>query len=177
MNFKVTGFTATEVVRFTGVSYATLNYWAKIGLVTPSLLPARGSGSRRVYDFGDVVGIRVALKLRRAGIFGKAMPQILEVVRRAGFDSPSRMKIDLASGCDVIITPKAGESICEGRHPGQVMLNFSWDCRGEAADLREMLRAQQTESNTTITPGRKPVEPARIDVASALARICPVVLG
>jgi len=63
-------------------------------------------------NFEDVVGIRVALKLRRAGIFGEAMPRILEVVRRAGFDSPSRMKIDLASGGDFTITPKAGESIC-----------------------------------------------------------------
>src|ERR1035441_3201419 len=116
-----TGFTATQVVRITRVSYQTLNYWAKIGLVKPSVLAAQGSGSRRVYDFADLVSILVALKLRRAGIFGKAMTQILDVLRRTGFESPASVAIEITPTGEAVVTSGAGESFSARRHPGQLL--------------------------------------------------------
>src|SRR5437867_2650028 len=116
-------FTAAQVVRITHVPYETLNYWARIGLVKPSVLAARGSGSRRVYDFQDLVAIRVALKLRRAGIFGKAMVRILEVLRQAGFDSPAGVAIEITPAGDVVVTPSGAESFSARQRPGQLLLD------------------------------------------------------
>src|SRR3974390_1576181 len=91
-------FTASEVVRITGVKYQTLNHWARIGLVRPSILSAKGSGSRRGYDFQDLVSIRVALKWRRAGIFGPAIARILRVLRQIGFETPTSVAIKSRPG-------------------------------------------------------------------------------
>jgi len=45
--------TATSSVRLallvTGVTYRQLDYWARTDLVTPSITPATGSGSKRAY--------------------------------------------------------------------------------------------------------------------------------
>src|SRR5512132_2230761 len=110
MNFETKYFTAAEVVKITRVRYGTLNYWANIGLVKPSISAARGSGNRRVYDFQDLIAIRVALRLRRAGIFGKAMARILTVLRQAGFDSPAEVAIDITPAGDAVVTSAAGPS-------------------------------------------------------------------
>ena len=41
------GFSGPTVCRLTGVTYRQLDYWARTGLVTPSITPATGSGSKR----------------------------------------------------------------------------------------------------------------------------------
>jgi DNA-binding transcriptional MerR regulator len=149
MDVESRSFTARQVVRITGLPYQTLNYWAKIGLVKPSVSAAQGSGSRRLYNFEDLVAIRVALKLRKAGIFGKAMIQILEVLRGMGFDSPAELAIDITPGREVVVTPRAGESFSARRHPGQLLLDFNCDCRGAAAELRHLVCAKEPEAVKT----------------------------
>lgn len=141
------------MVRITHVPYQTLNHWVKIGLVKASVSPARGSGSRRLYDFQDLVAIRVAMTLHRAGIFGKAMVRILEVLRSAGFGSPADVSIDVNSAGDVIVTSGEGMKFSARNHPGQLLLN--WDCRGAAAEVRQLLKKEYGESSAA---ARKPVK-------------------
>jgi hypothetical protein len=62
------GFTASQVVKLTSVPYSTLNLWAKKGLVEPSVSPGTGTGSERVYSFSDLVALKVAFELRKAGV-------------------------------------------------------------------------------------------------------------
>jgi DNA-binding transcriptional MerR regulator len=135
MSSESRSFTASQVVRITGVPYQTLNYWAKIGLVKPSVSTAQGSGSRRRYDFQDLVAIRVALKFRKAGIFGRAMVRIVQVLRKMGFDPATGVAIDITPGGEVVVTPRAGELISARRRPGQLLLNFSCDCRETVSQL------------------------------------------
>lgn len=150
MDIDAEFFTAARVFQITGVPYQTLNHWVKIGLVKSSISPARGSGSRLVYSFQDLASVFVALKLRRAGIYGKAMVRILEVLRKAGFDSPAQVAIDTTPDGEVIVSPSAGERISARKHPGQLLLN--WDCRGAVAELRGLLRAVEL---TTVTKAIK----------------------
>jgi hypothetical protein len=84
------------------------------------------------------------MKLHQAGIFGKAMVRILEVLRRAGFDSPAEVAIDVTPGGDVIVAPSAGVKLSVRNHPGQLLLN--WDCRGTAAEVRQLLKRGFGES-------------------------------
>jgi DNA-binding transcriptional MerR regulator len=153
MTHEGRSFTASQVVRITHVPYQTLNHWVKIGLVKSSVSPARGSGSRRLYDFQDLVAIRIAMKLHRAGIFGKAMVRILEVLRSAGFGSPANVSIEVNPAGDVIVTSGEGIKFSARNHPGQLLLN--WDCRGAAEEVRQLLKKEDGERSAAT---RKPVK-------------------
>jgi DNA-binding transcriptional MerR regulator len=62
------GFRIPEVQKVVGISYRQLDYWARTGLVTPSIRDAGGSGTQRLYSFQDLVELRVIKKLLDAGV-------------------------------------------------------------------------------------------------------------
>jgi DNA-binding transcriptional MerR regulator len=64
----VEGYRVPEVCKIVGISYRQLDYWARTGLVTPSVRDAGGSGTQRLYSFRDLVQLRVIKKLIDAGI-------------------------------------------------------------------------------------------------------------
>ncbi|MBV9315384.1 MAG: MerR family transcriptional regulator [Pseudonocardia sp.] len=59
------GPTACQVV---GITYRQLDYWARTGLVVPSVRGASGSGSQRLYSFKDVLVLKVVKRLLDAGV-------------------------------------------------------------------------------------------------------------
>ncbi len=62
------GFSGPTVCRLTGVTYRQLDYWARTGLVTPSITPASGSGSKRSYSYGDLLEVKVIKSLLASGV-------------------------------------------------------------------------------------------------------------
>jgi DNA-binding transcriptional MerR regulator len=62
------GYRVPDVCRIVGISYRQLDYWARTGLVTPSVRDAHGSGSQRLYSFQDLVSLRVIKKLLDTGV-------------------------------------------------------------------------------------------------------------
>jgi len=62
------GYRVPDVCRIVGISYRQLDYWARTGLVRPSLKDAQGSGTQRLYSFQDLVTLRVIKKLLDTGI-------------------------------------------------------------------------------------------------------------
>ena len=62
------GYRVPDVCRIVGISYRQLDYWARTGLVTPSVRDAHGSGSQRLYAFQDLVSLRVIKKLLDTGV-------------------------------------------------------------------------------------------------------------
>jgi len=62
------GYRVPEVCKLVGISYRQLDYWARTGLVTPSIREAGGSGTQRLYSFQDLVQLRVIRKLLDTGI-------------------------------------------------------------------------------------------------------------
>src|SRR5205809_7755326 len=70
------GYRVPDVCKLVGISYRQLDYWARTGLVTPSVREAGGSGTQRLYSFQDLVQLRVIKKLIDTGIS-------LQKVRRA----------------------------------------------------------------------------------------------
>lgn len=63
-----TGFSGTKTAEIVGITYRQLDYWARTGLVRPSLADAAGSGSRRQYSYQDLVELRMIRNLLGAGI-------------------------------------------------------------------------------------------------------------
>lgn len=56
-------FRISEVARVVGVSEGRLAYWDRTGLVSPSIRPACGRGSRRLYSVEDVFELKILVKL------------------------------------------------------------------------------------------------------------------
>lgn len=75
------GFRAPQVCHLVGITYRQLDYWARTGLLRPSLKMARGSGSQRLYGFGDVVQLKVVKRLLDAGMSLKKIRQAIEILR------------------------------------------------------------------------------------------------
>jgi len=62
------GYRGPTVCKIVGISYRQLDYWARTGLVTPSVQEAHGSGTQRLYSFDDIVQIKVIKRLTDAGV-------------------------------------------------------------------------------------------------------------
>jgi DNA-binding transcriptional MerR regulator len=71
------GYTAPIVCAAVGVTYRQLDYWARTGLLTPSVRAASGSGTQRIYSRRDVLVLRIARLLGEAGV---SFPVIRTVV-------------------------------------------------------------------------------------------------
>jgi DNA-binding transcriptional MerR regulator len=77
------GFSGPMVCRLTGVTYRQLDYWARTELVTPSITPASGSGSKRTYSYGDVLEVKVIKSLLSSGLSLARARQAVECLRRS----------------------------------------------------------------------------------------------
>lgn len=60
-----------------GITYRQLDYWARTGLVEPSIRPAAGSGTQRLYSFRDILILRVVKRLIDTGV---SLPNIRAAV-------------------------------------------------------------------------------------------------
>ena len=62
------GYRVPEVCKVIGISYRQLDYWARTGLVTPSVRDAGGSGTQRLYSFQDLLQLKVIKNLLDTGV-------------------------------------------------------------------------------------------------------------
>jgi hypothetical protein len=73
-----------------GITYRQLDYWARTGLLIPSIATATGSGSKRRYSYHDVLEIKVIKQLLDAGISLQRTRNAVECLR-------DNLNADLAS--------------------------------------------------------------------------------
>jgi DNA-binding transcriptional MerR regulator len=64
----VNSFSGARAAEIVGISYRQLDYWARTDLVRPSIVDAKGSGTRRRYSYTDLLELRVIKSLLDAGI-------------------------------------------------------------------------------------------------------------
>jgi DNA-binding transcriptional MerR regulator len=67
-----------------GVTYRQLDYWARTGLVVPTVRGARGSGSQRLYSFTDVLVLKVVKRLLDAGVSLQSIRLAVQHLRAHG---------------------------------------------------------------------------------------------
>lgn len=149
------GFTARQVVKLTGVPYSTLNLWAKNELVEPSVSPAKGTGTERVYSFSDLVALKVAFELRKSGVTTSSLKKVIEFLRQqAHLQKPLSEARLVVTGRDVAIVEK-GELVSVLSRPRQAYLSFVVDLPqmlGELANVADatdaFARAVETASGS-----------------------------
>ena len=78
---SIDGYRAPQVCNLVGITYRQLDYWARTGLITPSLQKATGSGSQRLYGFADIVQLKVVKRLLDAGMSLKKIRKAMDILR------------------------------------------------------------------------------------------------
>lgn len=133
------GFTPRQVTHLTGVPYSTLNLWAKNGLVQPSVAPGTGTGNERVYNFSDLVALKVAFELRKAGVTTASLKKVVQFLREnEGLDQPFANARLVVSGRDVLMVKSSNELVSALSKPGQSCLSFVVDLPRTLGDLTEI---------------------------------------
>ena len=116
------GFRGPQVCALIGITYRQLDYWARTGLLRPSIADARGSGTQRLYSYTDVVELKVIKQLLDAGISLQRARRAVECLRDG-------LGADLASsnlvlvGTDSVLAHTDGE-VVDLLRGGQGVLNI-----------------------------------------------------
>ncbi|MGK5631230.1 MerR family transcriptional regulator [Streptomyces sp. URMC 123] len=83
------GYRGPTACAAAGITYRQLDYWARTGLVEPSVRPAHGSGTQRLYSFRDVVVLKIVKRFLDTGVS-------LQNIRAAVQHLRTRERADLA---------------------------------------------------------------------------------
>ena len=106
------GYRAPQVCTVVGITYRQLDYWARTGLLQPSLAEARGSGTQRLYSFGDIVQLRVVKRLLDAGMSLKKIRSAMDILRnRLNSDQPLADVTLLSDGITIYAAHSADEVV------------------------------------------------------------------
>ncbi|CAB4877695.1 unannotated protein [freshwater metagenome] len=115
-----TGFSGTKTASIVGISYRQLDYWARTGLVRPSMSDASGSGSRREYSYRDLLELRVIKNLLDAGIKLESVREVFSYLREHVSSDIASAHI-VISGSNVVLCD--GDELIDVLKKGQGVLN------------------------------------------------------
>ena len=129
------GYRVPEVCRIVGISYRQLDYWARTGLVTPSVRDAGGSGTQRLYSFQDLVQLKVIKKLLDTGVSLQKVRKAVQFLKQTK-TPPSSLTL-LSDGVGVYASESPEEIVdllAKGQGVFAIAVNRVWD---EVADSTE----------------------------------------
>jgi DNA-binding transcriptional MerR regulator len=158
---QVGGFHGPQVCSLVGITYRQLDYWARTGLLQPSVASAKGSGSRRIYSYSDVLELKVIKQLLDAGVSLQSARRAVECLRQD-------LESDLASanlvltGSSSVLARSNGE-VVDLLAGGQGVFNIV-PLAGVVDELEaDIVRLDQAAQEAERTKSR----PARVSVAKA----------
>ena len=88
-----TGYRGPTACHAAGITYRQLDYWARTGLVEPSVRGATGSGTQRLYSFRDILILKVIKRLLDAGISLQQIRTAVQHLRKRGTDDLTRVTL------------------------------------------------------------------------------------
>jgi DNA-binding transcriptional MerR regulator len=146
-------FSTGEAVRITGVPFRNIDYWARTKFIVPSVAEAQGTGTERRYSFSDLVALRVARELRKAGVSTQSLRRVVAFLRtRRGVANPLGESRLVITGDDVQVATSDKTIMSALRKPGQTAFAFVFDLARTVDSMRRHIEAEALE--------RKPVTPA-----------------
>ena len=113
------GYRAPQVCKIVGITYRQLDYWARTGLLKPSIQAAAGSGSQRLYSFGDIVQLRVVKRLLDAGMSLKKIRQAMEILREQLSSEQPLADVTLLSDGNTIYAAHSADEVVDVFRRGQ----------------------------------------------------------
>jgi DNA-binding transcriptional MerR regulator len=104
------GYRGPTACRAAGITYRQLDYWARTGLVEPSVRSASGSGTQRLYGFRDILVLKVVKKLLDTGVSLQQIRTAIQHLRQRGVDDLAQITL-MSDGASVYECTSADEVI------------------------------------------------------------------
>lgn len=82
----VMGYRGPVASAAAGITYRQLDYWARTGLLQPSVRAAKGSGSQRLYSFKDILVLKIVKRLLDAGVSLQQVRQAVSQLHHRGVE-------------------------------------------------------------------------------------------
>jgi DNA-binding transcriptional MerR regulator len=158
------GYRGPTACAAAGITYRQLDYWARTGLVEPSIRAAHGSGSQRLYSFRDICVLKVVKRLLDTGISLQQIRAAVAQLRDRGARDLARLTL-VSDGVTVYECTSPGEVVdllAGGQGVFGIALGRIWQ---EVDGTLAQLPAEQAER--AARPG---AEPGRAGERDELAR-------
>ena len=104
------GYRGPTACRAAGITYRQLDYWARTGLVEPSIRPATGSGTQRLYSFRDILVLKVVKRLLDTGVSLQQIRVAVSHLRERGVEDLAQITL-MSDGASVYECTSADEVI------------------------------------------------------------------
>ena len=132
------GYRGPTACRAAGITYRQLDYWARTGLVEPSVRSATGSGTQRLYGFRDILVLKVVKRLLDTGVSLQQIREAIKKLRDRGVEDLAG--ITLMSDGASVYECTSDEEVIDLLHGGQgvfgIALGKVWrEVEGELAQL------------------------------------------
>jgi len=104
------GYRGPTACSAAGITYRQLDYWARTGLVEPSVRAAHGSGSQRLYSFRDILVLKVVKRLLDTGISLQQIRAAVQHLRDHGSEDLAQVTL-MSDGISVYECTSADEVV------------------------------------------------------------------
>jgi DNA-binding transcriptional MerR regulator len=104
------GYRGPTACSAAGITYRQLDYWARTGLVEPSIRNAAGSGSQRLYGFRDILVLKVVKRLLDTGVSLQNIRTAVSHLRERGVDDLAQITL-MSDGASVYECTSADEVV------------------------------------------------------------------
>jgi len=104
------GYRGPTACAAAGITYRQLDYWARTGLVEPTVRPAAGSGTQRLYSFRDVLVLKIVKRLLDTGVSLAQIRQAVQHLRDRGVEDLAGITL-MSDGASVYECTSADEVV------------------------------------------------------------------
>ncbi|SDM60762.1 MerR HTH family regulatory protein [Actinomyces ruminicola] len=105
-----TGYRGPVACRAAGITYRQLDYWARTGLVEPSIRSAKGSGSQRLYAFRDILLLKIVKRLLDTGVSLQQIRVAVNALHERGVEDLTSITL-MSDGASVYECTSADEVV------------------------------------------------------------------
>lgn len=158
------GYRGASACAAAGISYRQLDYWARTGLVEPTVRGAAGSGSARLYGFKDILVLKIVKRLLDTGVSLQNIRTAVSHLRERGVDDLA--KITLMSDGASIYECTNSEEIIDLLQGGQGVFGIAigkvWN---EVEGSLSHLQAENLEDGSVVVGSADAAEAALDELA------------
>jgi DNA-binding transcriptional MerR regulator len=104
------GFRGPTACAAAGITYRQLDYWARTGLVEPTVRSASGSGTQRLYSFRDILVLKIVKRLLDTGVSLQQIRQAAQHLRERGVEDLAGITL-MSDGASVYECTSADEVV------------------------------------------------------------------
>ncbi len=167
------GYRGPIACRAAGITYRQLDYWARTGLVEPSIRTATGSGTQRLYSFRDVLVLKVVKRLLDTGVSLQQIRVAVGHLRERGVEDLAQITLmsDGASVYECTSTDEVIDLVQGGQGVFGIAVGRVWrEVEGDLAHLPTERLQDGSEASEAMDASTEEGSPGGDDELSARRR-------